>query len=531
MISGGSIGSATSVTVTGARVVVIDDLRWSGLDLSSSDALPVYISTVTYYCAIRNGTVNQYEVYVEFADENNIRDVLPERYSALPLANSPWDSMRKAVPIEFSLNRKVNLLHSSNTVGVMRLYLYLDNKSTTNSETLYIAKYESGANGLPHYIKHTAFHRTTRVFSIGGIPVCNTTSYIHSFSAKLSKIGKVGASSSYLVAPSTEDAVAIGDPVSLKFTNEVPLQGKVTDIRVSGSTAIVSTTAESYAVPLQEGAIAPTVILPSSYDRAIQTTSGVFILFKGRIFRVIQNSGIEITSTVESYDADDMTYIDDYGILLLTRDGSEEMLAYAEAQGKWVYWRFDEIGGGVRAIEYNDGILLCSDGMAYRLSHEQLDTSYETALYVLTEPLSNLQKFAVQALELEGDLFVSDEQNAKISVTSFADNQSAYLVQQLGTPWWNTPPFHAFSAGGTSGQHTVANPATTEPFQGQPTIFTAELQGIDLGSTVYQTGSVFPTGRRFLIGINIGKNEKKSHWNLLLGFKLYGKTIGSSLVG
>ena len=513
---------------TGAFAYYFEPFRWGSssraIDLPTTELLPVFLTTVSYKVGVPDTAVKNYELslYIRLNDGGNISTYMeaPEVYSGLVRLGSNEEVLTKGQVVEFSFYKKALVGHKTNSNWILDFVLKLYNKNTTNNLTLYIADNRPDVtSGLFEFDS-----RGTAPLSVGGIPVCATTDW---FRGRNNYSGKVGASGSYIIAPSSEDAVAVGDPVSMRFSTEIPLQGKILDIQASGSTAVVSTTAESYAIDLTEAK--PKSLLPTSYDVAVPTSTGIFILFKGRLFRILQTSPIEVATALETVEADHMTYIDDYGILLLTKSESEEMLAYSEYSGKWVYWRLDEVGGGVRALHYNDGVLLTSDLMAYPLSHTQLEQSYETALYVITPVLPALEKFSLQALELEGDLLITDEQNAQISVTSFSDNQSAYLLQQLGTPWWNTPPLHAFAAGGTSGQHLGIDPITTEPFQGQPTVFNGVL-GVDLRSTQYQQG-VFPVGRRFILGLNIGSSEKKSLFNVLLGFRLYGRSVGTSLVG
>ena len=514
----------------GLQLQAEDRLLWDTAvfsDLSSTDRVPVFITTVSYKVARRSDAPSDtYEIMFEVYKGTSPRTTLftaPERYTSVATVSNSYKVVDLGTTITFSVYKKFNITSFVDGVEEIYLALRIYNRDTTNPLGLSFAAFSEEVRHEGLLLQ--GFTDTDPIASdIGGTPVCRVLDAVRN---KTFRIGKVGTSGSYIIAPSSEDTIAIGDPVSLRFSTEVPLQGRIFDIQASGSTAVVSTSAESYIVDLPSAS--PKSLLPTAYDVAVPTSAGIFVLFKGRLFRILQNSAIEVATALESVEADHMTYIDDYGVLLLTKSGSEEMLAYSEYSGKWVYWRLDEVGGGVRALHYNDGILLTSDFTAYPLTHTQLDQSYETALYIITPVLPALSKFSLQALELEGDLFITDEQNAQISVTSLSDNQSAYLLQQIGTPWWNMPPLHAFGAGGTGGQHTGADPVSTEPFQGQPVVFNGVL-GVDLRSTQYEQG-VFPVGRRFILGLNVGSSEKKSLFSVLLGFRLYGRPVGTSLVG
>jgi len=344
-----------------------------------------------------------------------------------------------------------------------------------------------------------------------------------------------GVAGSIIVLPTGRSTVAFGNPITFDFGNEVNVGGEVKQIEGMDNFAVISTSASTLAVSnfqSMSNGLTPTVtpLLPSSADYMKKTSQGIYLLFKGRLFRVHQGGALEIPVVNEVFNAERITYIDDFGIVLLTGQNTELMLAYHELTGSWVYWRLDEVPDKPQIIEYNDGVMLLSDKKVYRFSLEQLQTSYQTAVYIISDYIPNLRRMKVMAAELIGDFFVLNENNARFQITALDQMISAYAVEPLGTPWHNTPPLHAFTAGGTGGLHIGPIPSYSYPFKGQPLIF-SETNTQDTNDAVTFQKTLFPEGRRFIIGLFISEDEKKDINNVLLGWRLYGQLTAQNVIG
>jgi len=504
------------------------------IDISPPTPLPIFISTVECLGAKWLSYQSQsedYEVFAEIRDPaGNVIATSAETYTALPGISSPSEVFVKGMPLTFSFYTSTFIKEWFDTPAYS-IHLKIKNNDGTNNLQLVFATALWNKHERVYWFRYSG---STPFISIGGLPVCN---FYDPVKKRINRSGKVCATGSYIVCPSQSHSVAIGDPVTLKFHTEVPLKAQVTSMEAFNQEAVISTTAETYSLTLDFKEPRIKSILPSKCKALLRTSSGIFALFKDRLFRILQGSAIEVASPLGIIDADRLAYIDDYGILLVIKNNADEMLAYSEYQGTWLYWRLDELGLPARIIEYNDGVILTERGTFneedlrfWKFTHIQdEDQSYEVALYLITDPIPELTKFQVQAMEIDGNLLISDENNARVIVTSLSDNQSAYSLQNIGTPWWTTPPIHSFLAGGVPSHFLGVSPVSSEPLRGQPIIFQG-TQGTDISSTDYQEG-VFLTGRRFIIGLYISQDEPKEPNNYVLGFRLYGRPAGQGVIG
>ena len=321
------------------------------------------------------------------------------------------------------------------------------------------------------------------------------------------------ASRNFLCLPTGKQTVVFGDAITLDFENEVNVGGVIKELVGSEAGLFISTDTSVVYIQNPVNPV-PTELIPSRVDRVLPVATGIVFILGGRIVRLFssESNAIEIPFPLHLPLPSSSFYESQSGALLFGWKGLDLMAVYFEGYGQWLLWRFDE-AGGKKVLGVADGRVLFEDGSLWEFSWESEEQPYEVGLLALTSLLPERAVLRCSGVELEGRVY--SEGNLLVGGLL---RRSFLFALETGVPlrdWTKELPMSAFRAGEFP---SVAIGTLSDPVE-QIYRFSG-VRAEDIGGEAGETVTV--EGRRFLVALWIGADERKWRDSLLEGFYLHG---------